>query len=338
MSKMRLLLLILFFSFPAPCRALAGALVLDGNRIMDQPMAENLCALTFDDGPSRYTPELLDMLKAHGIPATFFVLGHNARCYPEIVRRAVAEGHEIGSHSYSHPNLRRLTPPQQAEQIGATDEILRSLGAAPLYLRPPYGAFDETTLRLAGEMGISIVLWSLDSYDWKHLPADYSKLRSTRGTVYPDGDLHGIFLFHDIHKNTVDDFPRIIAQLRAGGCERFVTVSDYLAGIQDPEPGLLMTRRRQQAPMLAEGGQRREQPAAAVAAPAGTAEAGETAAPQAGPRELRAPKPEQTAFGDIPLARCSKPWPGHEKVAHVDDEQLQGAPGEDAAPERDATS
>lgn len=77
---------------------------------------------------------------------------------------------------------------------------------------------------------------------------NYATLRNNRGTVYAPGTLRGIFLFHDSHKRTVDDLPRIIRDLRAGGCQRFVTVTDYLEGLMDPEPGLLMTRVKRGAP------------------------------------------------------------------------------------------
>ena len=221
------------------------AAVIDGNRIMDQRMSENLCALTFDDGPSRHTGHLLDMLAGYGIPATFFLLGENAERNPAMVRRIVAEGHEVGNHSWSHPNLRALPPELQEEEIRSTDAVLRALGGNPGYLRPPYGNFDAHTLAIAHDLGLGVILWSMDSHDWKQLPADYAKLRSTRGTQYDDGELRGIFLFHDTHKSTVDDLPRIIANLLAGGCRRFVTVSDYLAAALDPEPGMLMTRHPQ---------------------------------------------------------------------------------------------
>ncbi|MBD5607625.1 MAG: polysaccharide deacetylase family protein, partial [Desulfovibrio sp.] len=183
----------------------ANARVVDGNKIMDQDMGENLCALTFDDGPSIYTPALLDMLASYGIKATFFLLGRSADYYPEITRRIVREGHEVGNHSWSHPNLKRLSTDAQAWQIERTDEILRDLGAAPLYMRPPYGAFDERTEKIAEKLGVSLILWSMDSYDWKRLPENYAQILSTRGTVYAEGELRGVFLFHDIHKATVDD-------------------------------------------------------------------------------------------------------------------------------------
>lgn len=234
----------LVLAFLAASQAFAArAAVIDGNRIMDQDMGENLCALTFDDGPSHNTPALLDMLAEYKIPATFFLLGGQVVYYPALVKRMVAEGHEVGNHSWSHPNLRRLGFKEQARQIEETDSFLRSLGATPLFMRPPYGSFDDNTIKILENLGVSLMLWSMDSRDWKRLPEDYSKLRSTRGTVYDDGALRGVFLFHDTHKNTVDDLPRIIANLKAGGCERFVTVSEYLRGITDPEPGMLMTRR-----------------------------------------------------------------------------------------------
>lgn len=257
----------------------ANAAVMDGNRIMDQGMPENLCALTFDDGPSSNTNELLDMLNSYGIKATFFLLGRNARHYPEITRRIETEGHEIGNHTWSHPNLRICSYQRQYEELAETDKLLRSMGVTPLYMRPPYGNFDERTIEIAEELGIDIILWSLDSRDWKSLPEDYAKLRSTRGTVYDDGSLRGIFLFHDTHRATVQDLPRIINNLKAGGCEKFVTISEYLAGIVDPEPAMLMSRH--------------EVPAATASAPVKVHPASPAYAAGSAP---------------MPLARCSRPW------------------------------
>lgn len=222
--------------------SLSHARVVGGNIIMDKPMDENLCALTFDDGPSQNTPALLDMLAQYHIPATFFLLGQQVMQHPDTLERMISEGHEVGNHSWSHPNLRKLSTDSQAWQIMETDRLLRSHGAVPLFFRPPYGSFDERTVNITDELGVSILLWSLDSKDWKQLPEDYAKLVSTRGTIYENGQLRGVFLFHDTHKSTVDDLPRIIANLRNGGCDRFVTVSEYLHELSDPEAGLLMTR------------------------------------------------------------------------------------------------
>ena len=274
--------LLFCFALGSQC---AVADVIDGNRIMDQRMGENLCVLTFDDGPSRNTPYLLDMLKSYGIKATFFLLGSQISYHKAIVRRMDEEGHEIGNHSWSHPNLRKLTAEEQASQLGETDALLRSLGVTPFYMRPPYGAFDERTVRIARDLGLDIILWSLDSNDWKKLPADYAKLPSTRGTVYEDGGLRGVFLFHDTHKSTVDDFPRIVAHLKAGGCDRFVTIGEYLAANADPEPAMLMTRRPVR--QTREG---RHEAAAPLTAPA-------------------PPPPAYAAgTGEMVFARCSRPW------------------------------
>lgn len=256
--------------------SLCRAQVVDGNRIMDQEMEENLCALTFDDGPSPNTPELLAILKENNVPATFFILGRNARYYPEIVRQIVAAGHEVENHSWSHPNLKKLSRDAQAREIEETDALLRELGAAPIYVRPPYGNFDERTREIAERLGLSIILWSMDSKDWKRLPENHAKVLSTRGTVYEDGELRGIFLFHDTHKATVDDVPRAIMQLRAGGCQKFVTVGEYLRGLKDPEPSLVMNRNYEPAP-----------------------------APRVDPVLKYA-----AGGGDTPLARCSEPWKG----------------------------
>ncbi|MDR2820099.1 MAG: polysaccharide deacetylase family protein [Desulfovibrio sp.] len=220
----------------------AVARVLDSLTINDMPMGENLCALTFDDGPCRYTPQLLDSLREYGIPATFFLLGGNAERYPDVVRRMIEEGHEVNNHSYSHPNLRMVPLARKNREIRRTDAILRSLGAEPRFLRPPYGAYDEQTVEIAEELGLSLLLWSVDSKDWRRLPSNYALLRDAHGQMFMPGTMHGIFLFHDIHKNTVDDLPRIVEQLTAAGCQRFVTVSEYLEGLLNGEPGLLMTR------------------------------------------------------------------------------------------------
>ena len=189
---------------PAPLSALVlndasvrQCRVYDGVRIIAQPMQENLCALSFDDGPSANTPQILDILAAHNIPATFFVLGRNAEHRPDLVQRIHDEGHEIGIHTYSHPNLRHLNLAAQSEQIGRVQRFLRSLGIEARFLRPPYGSFNDVTLKAAEQMDLKVVLWSLDSEDWRGVREDYAALVNTRGQRYINNDLRGIFLFHD---------------------------------------------------------------------------------------------------------------------------------------------
>lgn len=269
----------------------AQARVVEGNTIMDQPMRENLCALTFDDGPSINTPHLLDMLEEYGIPATFFMLGNQAERHPDIVKRVIAEGHEVGNHSYSHPNLRVVSLARKEEELRRTDTILRNLGASPQFMRPPYGSYDASTEKVAASLGLSLMLWSMDSRDWQRLPDNYATLRNNRGTVYAPGTLRGIFLFHDSHKRTVDDLPRIIRDLRAGGCQRFVTVTDYLEGLMDPEPGLLMTRIKRGAPDM-------DEPSMVARHQVEGVHQSEELPPHSFP----------AGSADIPMARSSTPW------------------------------
>ena len=235
--------LALFMSWGLLFAQASQARVIGGGMMMDQEMDENLCALTFDDGPSIFTPQLLDMLKSYQIPATFFMLGQMVNHYPEIALRVAEEGHEIASHTYSHKNLRKLSFDGQKRELTLGYDSLAALGIIPTFMRPPYGSYDQRTVEIAASLGMDVVLWSMDSKDWKHLPDNYTQLASVRGTPYELGEMRGVFLFHDIHKTTVDDLPRIVTQLREAGCQRFVTLSEYLKGILDPEPPLLMSRR-----------------------------------------------------------------------------------------------
>lgn len=235
------LCMLAFLSFLMPSNIQAR--VIGGGEMMDVDMEENLCALTFDDGPSIFTPQLLDMLKEYQIHATFFMLGKMVNNYKDITLRVAAEGHEIASHTYSHKNLKRLSNAKVLEEITRGYDSLAALGIIPTFLRPPYGSFDKRITEIANSFGMDVVLWSMDSLDWKRLPSDYGKIPSVRGNVYEEGEIRGVFLFHDIHKTTVDDLPRIVQELRRAGCQRFVTLSEYLQGVLDPEPALLMTRR-----------------------------------------------------------------------------------------------
>jgi len=99
-------------------------------------------AMTFDDGPSAaLTPKLLDLLAAHHIKATFFVIGENVAEHPEIVARAAREGHEIANHSWSHPNFAKMSQESVRSQLQRTDDAIKSAtGKSPTLMRPPYGS------------------------------------------------------------------------------------------------------------------------------------------------------------------------------------------------------
>ena len=127
-------------------------------------------AMTFDDGPHpKNTPRLLDMLRQRNIKATFYVIGTNVKMYPEITRRIVAEGHEIGNHTWTHPNLTTLSDSQVRSQMVATrDQIVQATGVMPRTVRPPYGALlTRQREMLFNEFGYPTIMWSVDPRDWQ---------------------------------------------------------------------------------------------------------------------------------------------------------------------------
>jgi peptidoglycan/xylan/chitin deacetylase (PgdA/CDA1 family) len=189
--------------------------------------SQRCVALTFDDGPSgRTTPRLLDVLADADVPATFFVLGAQAQAYPKLVRRIAAEGHEIGNHSWSHPDLTRMPIGSARKQIDRTSRVIEKItGQRPVLLRPPYGARNKKVDALARSQGYSEVLWSIDTRDWEnHSPKKIlaAAKKARRGAI---------ILMHDIHADTVDAVPAVIAALRKKGFT-LVTVSDLLGSVK----------------------------------------------------------------------------------------------------------
>ena len=132
------------------------------------PAASGIVALSFDDGPHpELTPLVLEALEAAAARATFFMVGHNVRRHPELVRRVAAAGHAIGVHTDNHRHA-WLCPPARlrAEISGGLDAIRATVGARPLWFRPPWGAFNAVSGRCARDLGLRIALWSCDAGDW----------------------------------------------------------------------------------------------------------------------------------------------------------------------------
>src|SRR5438093_8816865 len=189
-------------------------------------------AMTFDDGPSAtLTPKLLDLVAAHHIKATFFVIGENVAEHPEIVARAAREGHEIGNHSWSHPNFGKLSDDNVRSQLRRTDDAIRSAtGNRPTLLRPPYGSITAREKRwIYDEFGYRIILWDVDPYDWKRPgPA------VVRNRILKETQPGSIVLSHDIHPGTIEAMPSTLDALEAKGF-KFVTVSELLR-MATPQP------------------------------------------------------------------------------------------------------
>ncbi|TYB38800.1 polysaccharide deacetylase family protein [Actinomadura chibensis] len=182
-------------------------------------------ALTFDDGPSESTAELLDILAARKVRATFFLIGENVVKRPDLVRREHDAGHEIADHSYTHADLGRASKKQTLSELTRTQDAIRQAsGYTPVLLRPPYGSTSKRLAELTRELGLAQVLWSVDPVDWEHRDTGYVERRVLKA-VKP-GD---IVLMHDIHPTTVKAVPEIIDRL-AGEGYTFVTVPELFGG------------------------------------------------------------------------------------------------------------
>ena len=151
-------------------------------------------ALTFDDGPSAgYTAEILDILREYDVKATFFVIGKNVEAHPDLLRRTVSEGHEIGNHTYSHPHLKTIDEAKLAKEVARSATILREVaGIRTSLFRPPEGIITPAVTAAAEKGGYRTVLWSIDTMDWALNPAP--KIVQTIKREASDGD---IVLFHD---------------------------------------------------------------------------------------------------------------------------------------------
>lgn len=182
-------------------------------------------AMTFDDGPSAtLTPKLLDLLATHHIKATFFVIGENVVEHPEIVARAAREGHEIANHSWSHPNLGKMSDDSVRRQLRQTDDAIKNAtGKRPTLMRPPYGSITAREKRwIHDEFGYDIILWDVDPYDWKRPgPA------VVRARILKETRPGSIVLSHDIHPGTIEAMPSTFDELEAKGF-KFVTVSELI--------------------------------------------------------------------------------------------------------------
>ena len=195
------------------------------------PLNDKVVALTFDDGPGPHTEKLLDILKDNDVVATFFVVGTNVAEYPDIVKREYEEGHEIGTHSWNHKDLKTISLDQiMQDQYGkANDAIEAATGLRALIDRPPYGSMTE---ELAEQIGREQILWSVDPLDWdakgghKNPDSVYDRVvnGSDDGGYLKDG---GIVLSHDIHETTVDAYDKIIKALKDEGY-KFVTVTQMM--------------------------------------------------------------------------------------------------------------
>lgn len=198
--------------------------------VWDVRTDRKVIALTFDDGPNpNYTPKILDLLKEYQARATFFVTGTQVKKYPQIAKRQVLEGHELGNHTYGHPKMSALGAQQIVKELIRTEQaIVAATGKQPPRLfRPPGGYLDPVLVTGARQAGYTTVLWSFhqDTQDWNR--PGVSKIVNKVVHSARRGD---IVLLHDHGGNrsqTVRALKRILPELQKRGY-RFVTVSELL--------------------------------------------------------------------------------------------------------------
>ena len=183
--------------------------------------------MTFDDGPDgARTPRLLDLAAQRQIRLTFFLLGMKVAGEPDIARRIVAEGHEIGNHSWSHPNLSEISEETVRDELRKTDDaIIRETGIRPKLMRPPFGAITKNqSAWIEKEYGYRITWWDVDPRDWKDRDPEIVARR-----ILSDARAGSIILCHDIHTSTIDAMPKVFDDLLRRGF-KFATVSELLDG------------------------------------------------------------------------------------------------------------
>lgn len=188
---------------------------------MKQGGEKKMVALTFDDGPSEiYTPILLEGLKERGVKAAFFLIGANAKEHPDLVEQMVKEGHIVGNHTYTHVQLNGMKVEDAMKEITDTNEVLENItGQQVVYIRPPFGAFDN---ELDVKCDMIQVLWDVDPLDWKCQCCDTVVKRVVENVQEND-----IILLHDVYSSSVEAALNIIDILQKQGYE-FVTLDELL--------------------------------------------------------------------------------------------------------------
>lgn len=217
-------IIITAFIIAIPVSALNKSHIFAANRD-----AGKYIALTFDDGPHpQYTAEILDILDEFDAKATFFVIGQNAEKYPDLIKREFSSGHEIGNHTYTHPDMKKISVDKAVEEILLTQNAIYDIiGVKPVLFRAPGGIFTDELVIEVEELDCKPILWSWrqDTKDWCNVPAG-NIVNNVLNNIQ-NGD---IILFHDFNTKgspTPKALKSIIPKLKEMGYS-FVTVSELL--------------------------------------------------------------------------------------------------------------
>lgn len=209
-----------------PAKESAAALKPDALPITGTATAAKVVAVTFDHSwGNKFTPSILDTLKQNQLKVTFFIMGPWAANYPEVVKRIVADGHEIASHGYRHENYGEKTAEWIKEDLTkSAAQIKEASGVTPKLFRPPNGHYSPQSLKLTSELGYKTILWNIDSIDWMNPGRDVIIDRIMK-RLQPGA----IVLLHasDTPQQTAEALPILLAKIKAEGY-KVVTVSELL--------------------------------------------------------------------------------------------------------------
>ena len=187
--------------------------------IVDVQEESKQVALTFDDGPSIYTEELLEILKENNTTATFFVIGSRIDKYGNVIEKIKNDGHQIGSHGINHEDFTKLKTEELKRILEETKFLLDQYGVSQTLVRPPYGSINN---RVKENIEYPLIMWSLDTRDWEHRDSE-------KGTqiIIENIEDGSIILMHDLYKSTIDTVKSVLPILKEQGYE-FVTVEELL--------------------------------------------------------------------------------------------------------------
>lgn len=184
---------------------------------VEQVDERKIVALTFDDGPSKYTEELINILNENNSTATFFVIGTNVKKYNETVKYAYDSGNEIAVHGYSHTSFKDMTIEEIQNEIDTTKKLINDCGAECSNLvRPPYGSINSEIMQ---SIDSTFIMWNIDTRDWES--RDKDKIKEEIIGKINDGD---IILFHDLYGSTIEAIREVLPEL--SNEYRFVSVSE----------------------------------------------------------------------------------------------------------------
>lgn len=214
-------------SLPAP-RASGGAITVPDSvpvTITKWPTGKKMIAITYDDGPHpTITPTLIKLLKQKRAKATFFLLGQQVKAYPKVAAQLNDPDFEIANHSYTHPQLTKLSAAGVKSELSKTEGLIEEIfGTRSTLMRPPYGAANDGVKKICANEGYRVILWDVDTNDWRKRPASVM----TKFVTDNAGD-GSIILFHDRYQASVDSSEQIIDHFQARGYQ-FVTVSELLS-------------------------------------------------------------------------------------------------------------